>query len=719
MGVNNVLPKLLESSGRPIDLRDFQAGVSSSLSASSSSNNNGKLQAQRRRPLRIGIDIISWIYTAGFAFSDVLGDARHLTNYGRADLVQEQQVEGSQAGPSEANIQSYVVQCTQYVLKRLQTFQDTTNAQLLVVLDGRSPPIKGQEVRRRRQISKEHNQLRQDPTVALGSPETVQVANDKRTMANKRAGPGPYLARILDSVAEALQKLALSESRFIALLVAPYEADGQLAYLANQRYIDLIVTEDSDLIAHGPPCILYKSLPSISKGVPAGILWQKSDVGALPLGSRSLMEETGILPQIKASLSGSPIDLMDFTPTMMATLFVLLGCDYTVGANEKKLKGIGLVTGHRIVRKAFLGGDSIHNGKEQGRRNTSVLRKLWEDAYQHMHSPNILTPEYKDEYERSFMEALFMYRHPVVFDPLLQRCVHINEVVGPGGNTVIGGDAELMEYPPYASLCGDYERIGQITGELPPSAEAVGIAEGRIKWRSRVMSSSTGLQSLRKRRRVDQLEKGKSREGTNDLFGTIVNRGSWEMDDDKLEQEIANVDFDDSDDEQEGQTKTNSRTEHESDKTGQGGVQAGLDGLGSPVIKLARKLFPIPHSSEKPSEAVVDSQETILFDTSAATIATVAPEGLAESQVQLLTQQDPRAQEDRENADARPNPTTTSLQKLRRRKRDRNNSPTEHTSLLGSDVNTETPPKESPKETGEDSDATVPMSLEKTDSNES
>jgi 5'-3' exonuclease len=347
MGVSDVLPKILESSGRPIDLRDFLFFCNGSIHPHHQQNGNGTM----RRCLRIGIDVHSWIFTAGYAFSDRLGDARHLTNYGRADLVQQQQQQQQQQqgslGPSEEDIDSYVVACTNYVMKRLQTLRDTTHARLLVVLDGRSPPIKRKEVQRRRQVTQEHNRLRQDPTVALGSPATIQVANERRTMANKRAGPGPYLSRILDSVAHAVRGTSENEednASCISLLVAPYEADAQLAFLARQRYIDVIITEDSDLMAHGAPYILYKSLPCISKGIPAGILWQKSDLGALPLGSNNnnslLDSEHSDLPHIKASLSGTPIDLMDFTPVMMATLFVLLGCDYTVGGegDEKKLK---------------------------------------------------------------------------------------------------------------------------------------------------------------------------------------------------------------------------------------------------------------------------------------------------------------------------------------------------------------------------------------------
>lgn len=40
--------------------------------------------------------------------------------------------------------------------------------------------------------------------------------------------------------------------------VAPYEADAQLAYLSYINYVDFIITEDSDLVAYGCKCVLYK-----------------------------------------------------------------------------------------------------------------------------------------------------------------------------------------------------------------------------------------------------------------------------------------------------------------------------------------------------------------------------------------------------------------------------------------------------------------------------
>ena len=44
----------------------------------------------------------------------------------------------------------------------------------------------------------------------------------------------------------------------IKYLIAPYEADGQLAYLYHNKMIDAILTEDSDLLAYKCDNILLK-----------------------------------------------------------------------------------------------------------------------------------------------------------------------------------------------------------------------------------------------------------------------------------------------------------------------------------------------------------------------------------------------------------------------------------------------------------------------------
>ena len=47
----------------------------------------------------------------------------------------------------------------------------------------------------------------------------------------------------------------------IEFLVAPYEADAQMAYMVASGVADFAISEDSDLIAYGCPNIIMKLTP--------------------------------------------------------------------------------------------------------------------------------------------------------------------------------------------------------------------------------------------------------------------------------------------------------------------------------------------------------------------------------------------------------------------------------------------------------------------------
>ena len=44
----------------------------------------------------------------------------------------------------------------------------------------------------------------------------------------------------------------------IEFIVAPYEADAQLTYLYKEHIVDVVITEDSDLLAFGCEKVLFK-----------------------------------------------------------------------------------------------------------------------------------------------------------------------------------------------------------------------------------------------------------------------------------------------------------------------------------------------------------------------------------------------------------------------------------------------------------------------------
>ena len=51
--------------------------------------------------------------------------------------------------------------------------------------------------------------------------------------------------------------LQAARSLDVDCIVAPYEADAQLAYLAKKGIVQAVITEDSDLVAFGCPRVRY------------------------------------------------------------------------------------------------------------------------------------------------------------------------------------------------------------------------------------------------------------------------------------------------------------------------------------------------------------------------------------------------------------------------------------------------------------------------------
>lgn len=105
----------------------------------------------------------------------------------------------------------------------------------------------------------------------------------------------------------------------VRYVVAPYEADAQLAYLEKKGLIQAIVTEDSDLLVFGCKTLLLK------------------------------MGQFGDCVEIKrekfAHVTGQ-ITLHGFTDDDFRHMAILSGCDYLASIN-----GVGLITAYKLLRK--------------------------------------------------------------------------------------------------------------------------------------------------------------------------------------------------------------------------------------------------------------------------------------------------------------------------------------------------------------------------------
>jgi exonuclease-1 len=75
-------------------------------------------------------------------------------------------------------------------------------------------------------------------------------------MGNQKAA-NDFFQRAVDITPRmAYNLIQVLQQEGIEYIVAPYEADAQLAYLSLHHYIDAVITEDSDLIPYGASRVL-------------------------------------------------------------------------------------------------------------------------------------------------------------------------------------------------------------------------------------------------------------------------------------------------------------------------------------------------------------------------------------------------------------------------------------------------------------------------------
>ncbi|RXW15314.1 hypothetical protein EST38_g10540 [Candolleomyces aberdarensis] len=121
----------------------------------------------------------------------------------------------------------------------------------------------------------------------------------------------------------AYQLIKALRAERVSYIVAPYEADAQLAYLERIGIVDAILTEDSDLLVFGCRNVLFKL-----------------DANAATVVSIS-REQFGSVAK-----PASDISLVGWSDVQFRAMAILSGCDYL-----PSIPGIGLKTACTLLRK--------------------------------------------------------------------------------------------------------------------------------------------------------------------------------------------------------------------------------------------------------------------------------------------------------------------------------------------------------------------------------
>eukprot|EP00624_Nannochloropsis_granulata_P006604 evm.model.NODE_49765_length_66778_cov_45.246429.11 len=152
----------------------------------------------------------------------------------------------------------------------------------------------------------------------------------------------------------------------VRYVVAPYEADAQLAYLSRKGVVDIVITEDSDTIPYGCRRVLFK-------------LDKEGKAHEIESHNLSLNDEH---------------DFEGWTENMFLDMCLLAGCDYL-----PNLPGLGIKTAHKLVR--------------QHRTYKKILQAL-----RTMGGKTVIPPEYIENFAR----ARLTFRHHYVYD-LDDKCI--------------------------------------------------------------------------------------------------------------------------------------------------------------------------------------------------------------------------------------------------------------------------------------------------------
>ncbi|OCL14070.1 hypothetical protein AOQ84DRAFT_384981 [Glonium stellatum] len=183
----------------------------------------------------------------------------------------------------------------------------------------------------------------------------------------------PEMARLL------IEELKRHKIQYV---VAPYEADSQLAYLERKGIIHGILSEDSDLLVFGAKCLITK-------------LDQYGDCVMINRGDFTACRE---------------ISLVGWTDADFRRMAILSGCDYLASINK-----MGLKTAYRLLRK--------HKTVER------LLRAIQFD------SQFKVPPGYLD----AFIQAEMTFLYQWVFCPIANQVVNCTDVEP-------GVDLQQMDY---------------------------------------------------------------------------------------------------------------------------------------------------------------------------------------------------------------------------------------------------------------------------------
>ncbi|KAL4079493.1 PIN domain-like protein [Scleroderma citrinum] len=286
---------------------------------------------------------------------------RHLSDFAGQTLAVDAYVwlhRGIYTCATELATGKSTVRYVDYAMQRIRLLRHHS-IQPYVVFDGGPLPAKLETESGRRKRREEN----------LAKAKTL-TAEGKKSQARE------FYAKCVDVTPQmAYQLIKALRAEGVQYVVAPYEADAQMAYLERKGLVDGIITEDSDLLVFGCRNVLFKFDCASSTVVNI----RRADFGSV-------------------TVADGGISLAGWTDGQFRAMAILSGCDYL-----PSIPGIGLKTAWSLLRK--------HRSVEQ------VLRTLRLDG------KKSVPKGYLDAFQLA--EKVFLYQR--VYCPLEERLVTLTE----------------------------------------------------------------------------------------------------------------------------------------------------------------------------------------------------------------------------------------------------------------------------------------------------
>ena len=191
----------------------------------------------------------------------------------------------------------------------------------IIVFDGASLPAKAKEEDIRRQRRRENSQKAKEEIETRKISSFGQVDNKLRSMIVQSVTISPEMITRTMSVLRRLN---------VDFIVAPYEADAQLAYMYQEGIVSGVVSEDSDLLAFGCRRLL-----------------SKMDVNGDFVDIRLDWAFSGPEHPLKPANVGEIGKFEKWTQSMFTDLCILSGSDYKLG----KIAGIGIKKAFQLLNR--------------------------------------------------------------------------------------------------------------------------------------------------------------------------------------------------------------------------------------------------------------------------------------------------------------------------------------------------------------------------------